>query len=325
MNRRTGIFLVAGMGLGLLAGQGWAQTFPTQPIRIISAFPAGSGPDVIARIVGEKLSAGWKQPIIVDPRPGGNGFIAASAVKQAAPTGYDLLMADVGNLSIAPSLFKKLPYDAKADFLPVGLLYRTSFFVAVGANSPYQSVKDIVAAAKASPGKLSYGSNGVGSPIHLTSANLGSSTGTTMLHVPYKELSQLYAAVSTGEVDWAFGSAATAGPLLKAGKLRFIAVADNVRTPSLPNVPTLEESGGPKGVYGRTWVGLVAPKGTPAAVIATLNKGLNDVLKQPEVIEKLATFGFVPDTITPAAFATLIDTDRASYANLIKLTGASAE
>ena len=325
MSKRFAIFLAAGIGLGMLASQSWAQTFPTQPVRIISPFPAGSGPDVIARIVGEKLSATWKQPIIVDPRPGGNGFIAANAVKQAAPTGYDLLMADVGNLSIAPSLFKKLPYDPKADFVPIGLLYRTAFFVAVGANSPYQSVKDLVAAAAASPGKLSYGSNGVGSPIHLSSANLGTATGTKMLHVPYKELSQLYAAVSTGEVDWALGSAATAGPLLKAGKLRFIAVADNVRTPSLPNVPTLEESGGPKEVFGRTWVSLVAPKGTPAAVIATLNKGLNDVLRQPEVIEKLATFGFVPDTITPAALASLIESERVTYADLIKVTGASAE
>ena len=325
MSKRFGIFLAAGIGLGMLASQSWAQIFPAQPVRIISPFPAGSGPDVIARIVGEKLSATWKQPIIVDPRPGGNGFIAANAVKQAAPTGYDLLMADVGNLSIAPSLFKKLPYDPKADFAPIGLLYRTAFFVAVGANSPYQSVKDLVAAAAASPGKLSYGSNGVGTPIHLTSANLGTASGTKMLHVPYKELSQLYAAVSTGEVDWALGSAASAGPLLKAGKLRFIAVADDVRNPSLPSVPTLEESGGPKGVSGRTWVSLVAPKGTPAAVIATLNKGLNDVLRQPDVIEKLATFGFVPDTITPVALASLIESERVTYADLIKVTGASAE
>ena len=134
MNRRTGILLAAGVAVGLVAGQGWAQTFPAQPVRIISPFPAGSGPDVIARIVGEKLNASWKQSVIVDPRPGANGFLAANAVKQAAPTGYDLLMADVGHLSISPSLFKKLPYDPKADFVPIGLLYRTSFFIAVGAN-----------------------------------------------------------------------------------------------------------------------------------------------------------------------------------------------
>ena len=325
MNRRTGILLAAGVAVGLVAGQGWAQTFPAQPVRIISPFPAGSGPDVIARIVGEKLNASWKQSVIVDPRPGANGFLAANAVKQAAPTGYDLLMADVGHLSISPSLFKKLPYDPKADFVPIGLLYRTSFFIAVGANSPYRTAKDLISAAVAAPGKLSYGSNSVGGPLHLGAAQLEAATGTKMLHVPYKELSQLYAAVSTGEVDWAMASIASAGPLLKAGKLRFIAVADDVRSSSLPNVPTLEESGGPKSVKARSWVGLMAPKGTPAAVVTVLNKSLNDVLRQPDVIEKLANFGFVPDPVTPAALASLIESDTVVYAEIVKRTGASAE
>ena len=325
MNRRTGILLAAGVAVGLVAGQGWAQTFPAQPVRIISPFPAGSGPDVIARIVGEKLNASWKQSVIVDPRPGANGFLAANAVKQAAPTGYDLLMADVGHLSISPSLFKKLPYDPKADFVPIGLLYRTSFFIAVGANSPYRTAKDLISAAAAAPGKLSYGSNSVGGPLHLGAAQLEAATGTKMLHVPYKELSQLYAAVSTGEVDWAMASIASAGPLLKAGKLRFIAVADDARAASMPNVPTLEESGGPNSVKARTWVGLLAPKGTPAAVVTVLNKSLNDVLRQPDVIEKLANFGFVPDPVTPAALASLIESDTVVYAEIVKRTGASAE
>ena len=325
MSKRFGIFLAAGIGLGMLASQSWAQTFPTQPVRIISPFPAGSGPDVIARIVGEKLNASWKQSVIVDSRPGANGFLAATAVKQAAPTGYDLLMADVGHLSISPSLFKKLPYDPKADFVPVGLLYRTSFFIAVGANSPYRTAKDLISAAAAAPGKLSYGSNSVGGPLHLGAAQLEAATGTKMLHVPYKEISQLYAAVSTGEVDWAMASIASAGPLLKAGKIRFIAVADDARAASMPNVPTLEESGGPKSVKARTWVGLLAPKGTPAAVVTALNKGLNDVLNQPDVIERLATFGFVPDPVTPAAFASLIDSETVVYAEVVKRTGASAE
>ena len=325
MSKRFGIFLAAGIGLGMLASQSWAQTFPTQPVRIISPFPAGSGPDVIARIVGEKLNASWKQSVIVDSRPGANGFLAANAVKQAAPTGYDLLMADVGHLSISPSLFKKLPYDPKADFVPVGLLYRTSFFIAVGANSPYRTARELIAAAASAPGKLTYGSNSVGGPLHLGAAQLEAATGTKMLHVPYKEISQLYAAVSTGEVDWAMASIASAGPLLKAGKIRFIAVADDARAASMPNVPTLEESGGPKSVKARTWVGLLAPKGTPAAVVTALNKGLNDVLNQPDVIERLATFGFVPDPVTPAAFASLIDSETVVYAEVVKRTGASAE
>ncbi|WP_029528500.1 Bug family tripartite tricarboxylate transporter substrate binding protein [Polaromonas glacialis] len=324
MKRRSFTFLAAGMGLSLLANPGWAQSFPAQPVRIISPFPAGSGPDVVARIVGEKLTASWKQGVVVDARPGANGFLAIGAVKQAAPTGYDLLIADVGHLSISPSLFKKLPYDPKLDFVPVGGVYRTSFFVVVAANSPIRTVKDLIAAA-ATPGKVTYGSNSIGGPLHLGAAQLEAASGTKMTHVPYKEISQLYIAVSTGEIDWAMGSMASAGPLLKAGKVRFIAVADDVRSPSLPNVPTLEESGGPKGVKARTWVALMAPKGTPAAVINTLNQSLNDALRQPDVAEKFANFGFVPDPTTPAALASLIDSDAVVYAAMVKRTGASVD
>lgn len=312
------------LGLGLFAAQAGAQTFPSQPVRIISPFPAGSGPDVVARIVGERLSANWKHPVVVDPRPGANGFIAVGAVKQAPPTGYDILLADVGHLSISPSLFKKLPYNPKADFTPVGGVYRTSFFVVVGANSPIQSVKDLVAAA-AVPGKLTYGSNSVGGPLHLGAAKLEAASGTKMLHVPFKEISQLYAAVATGEVDWAMGSIASAGALMRGGKLRFIAIADDVRSATLPSVPTLEESGGPKGVLARSWVAAVVPKGTPAVVVDALNKSLNDVLAQPEVVEKLATFGFVPYPISPAALGSLIDSETVVYAEVVKRTGASAD
>jgi tripartite-type tricarboxylate transporter receptor subunit TctC len=328
MKRRSVTFLAASLGLGWaghLINPVWAQSFPAQPMRIISPFPAGSGPDAVARIVGERLSASWKQPVVIDSRPGANGFLAVGAVRQAAATGYDLLLADVGHLAISPSLFKKLPYDPKADFAPVGGVYRTSFFIVVGANSPIKSAKDLIAAAAANPGKITYGSNSVGGPLHLGAAQLEAASGTKMLHVPYKEISQLYVAVSTGEVDWAMGSIASAGALLKAGKVRFIAIADSARSANLPSVPTLEESGGPQGVKARTWVVLMAPKATPPAVIDTLNRSLNDVLKQPEVAEKFAAFGFVPDPTTPAALAALIESDTVVYADMIRRTGASAE
>ncbi len=328
MKRRSMTTFAAGLGLGLIGyplSSAFAQSFPTRPVRIISPFPAGSGPDAVARIVGERLAASWKQPIVVDARPGANGFLAVGAVKQAPATGYDLLLADVGHMAISPSLFKKLPYDPKADFTPVGGIYRTSFFIVVGANSPIKSAKDLIAAATANPGKVSYGSNSVGGPLHLGAAQIEAATSTKMLHVPYKEISQLYVAVSNGEVDWAMGSIASAGPLLKAGKVRFIAIADGARSPSLPSVPTLEESGGPKGVEARTWVVLMAPKTTPAAVIDTLNKSLNEVLKHPEVAEKFSVFGFVPDPTTPAALAALIDSDTLVYADMVKRTGASAD
>lgn len=311
--------------LGLFTHSSWAQTYPTQSIRLISPFPAGSGPDVVARIIGEKLSTNWKQPFVVDAKPGANGFIALGAAKLAPATGHDLLLADVGHMAISTSLFKKLPYDAKADFMPVGGVYRTSFFIVVGANSPYKTAKDLLTAAAATPGKLTYGSNSVGGPLHLGAAQVEAASSTKMLHVPFKEISQLYTAVSTGEVDWAMGSIASAGALMRAGKLRFLAIADDARALSLPAVPTLEEAGGPKGVKARTWVGMFAPKATPTAVIDTVNKALNDALKQPDVIEKFANFGFVPYPITPAALASLVDSDTVVYADMVKRTGASVD
>ena len=327
MNRRSIAFLAACLGtsLSFYAATGSAQTFPTQNVRMISPFPAGSGPDVMARIVGERLGAAWKQGVVIDARPGANGFLAMGAVKQAPPTGYDLLLADVGHLSISPSLFKNLPYDPKGDYVPVGGLYRTAFFVVVGANSPLQSIKDLIAAAAAKPGKVTYGSNSVGGPLHLGAAQVEQVTGTKMLHVPYKEISQLYLAVATGEVDWAMGSLASAGPLLKAGKVRLLAVADNVRSPAQPTIPTFEEANAGKGIVARTWVALLALKGTPAAVVNTLNHSLNEVLQQKEVADKFSAFGFVPYPTTSAAISTLIDTETVFYADMVKRTGASAE
>jgi tripartite-type tricarboxylate transporter receptor subunit TctC len=327
MKLRFAAVLAASLGLCsvLVAGHSWAQAFPTQSVRIISPFPTGSGPDVMARIVGERLATAWKRPVLIDARPGANGFLAAGAVKQAAPTGHDLLLADVGHLAISPSLFKSLPYDPKADFVPVGGFYRTSFFIVVSANSPIRSARDLIAAAAAAPGKITYGSNSVGGPLHLGAAQLEAATGTRMLHVPYKEISQLYMGVSTGEVDWAMGSLASAGPLLKAGKLRLVAVADSARSTVYPDVPTFEEASGIKGVLARSWVALLAPKGTPAATISLLNSSLNDALKQAEVIEKFSTFGFVPYTTTPAAISTLIDSETVFYADMVKRTGASSQ
>ena len=325
MNIRLLTVFAATLGLSLLSNIAVAQSFPTQAVRFISPFPAGSGPDVVERIVGEKMSAAWKQPVIVDPRPGANGFIAAIAVKQAAPTGYDLMVADVGHLTINPSLFKKLPYNPMTDFTPVGGLYRAAFFIVVATNSPIKSVKDMAALAQASPGKMTYGSNAIGSPLHLGAAQIEDATSAKMVHVPYKEVSQLYIAVSTGEVDWALGSLASAGPLLKSGKLRIVAVADTVRSPVEPNVPTFQESGGAKPVVVRSWVSLVAPKGTPPATMAILNKSLNDALRQPDVAEKLAPFGFAPFPTTPAELTTLINKETVFYAEVVKRTGATAD
>ncbi len=251
MERRAFALLAAGTGLFLVAPASRAQSFPTQLVRVVSPLSAGSGPDVAVRLAGEKLSARWKQSVMIDSRPGASGFLAAGVVKQAALTGYDLLLAVVGRLAINPSLFTKLPCDPRHDFVPVCSSLRTSFFIVVGANSPFRTVKDLIAAAAASPGKINYGSTSIGGPPHPGAAQIEAASGTRMTHVPYEEITQLNVAVSTGEIDWTLGSIAGSGALLTSGKVRYLAIADEARSPSLPNVPTLEEAGDPKGVQAQ--------------------------------------------------------------------------
>lgn len=309
------------LGIAALALVSWAtaqaQGVRAAPVRITSAFPTGSGPDVVARIVAEKLAAKWGQPVVVDAKPGGAGVLAINAMKKLSPTGNELVVVDVGNLSINPLIFKNLQYDPEKELVPVAVLYKTAFFVTVGADSKIHSVKDLVAEA-AKPGKVSYGSNAVGGPIHLGAARLDGALGSDMLHVPYKETSQLYTAVATGEVTWAYGSIATAGPLMRGGKLRFLAVADSNRSAALPDVPTLEEAGGPKGLDALTWVALMAPQGTPPAVVDDINKAVNEALALPDVKDKLAAVGFFTSIGPAQQVADLMRTDRTKYADVLK-------
>ena len=325
MNRRTGVKALAIASALWLGQPATAQTFPTGPVRLTAPFPAGSGPDAVMRLLAEKLGEVWKQPVVIDNKPGASGFIALDAVKRAPATGRELLVADVGNLSVNPSLYKRLPYDPERDFAPVGLLYRATFFLTVGSASRFRTVGDLIAAAAAGANKVSYGSNAVGGPLHLGAAGFEYATRTQMVHVPFKETSALYASVATGEVDFAFGTLGTAGPLLDAGRLRFLAVADRQRSPVLPQVPTLEEAGGPKNVEVSTWIALLAPAGTPELVVAALNKAVAAVLARPDVAKRLTAMGFTAATSTPRELAELIHSDRLRYAEIVKRTGASAE
>ena len=314
--KRLGLTLVS-LALSV-AAHAQAQTVTSAPSRITSAFPTGSGPDVVTRLVAEKLAGQWKQPVIVDAKPGGAGVLAINAMKRFAPTGNELVVVDVGNLSINPLIFKNLGYDPEKELVPVALVYKTAFFVTVGADSKYKSIKDLLTDAARPGSKMSYGSNAVGGPIHLGSARLETALGTEMLHVPYKETSQLYAAVSTGEVSWAYGSIASAGPLLRGNRLRFLAVADRARSPALPEVPTLEEAGGPKGLDALTWVAIMAPAGTPPAVVDEINKAVNEALARPDVKDKMAAFGFIASPLSAAQVGELMRSDSARYAEVLK-------
>lgn len=318
----TKMTTLAGVGLALAAATAAAQApagLAAGPVRFTTVFPTGSGPDTVARLVGEKLQAKWQRPVVVESRPGGAGVVGIGAVKGAAPTGNDLVVVDVGNMSINPLIFKKLAYDPEKDLVPVALLYKTAFFVAVGADSPYRTLKDLLGGAAAKgKAQLTYGSNAVGGPIHLGSARLEGALGSPMVHVPFKETSQLYTAVSTREIDWAYGSIATAGPLVRAGKLRFLAVADMQRSPAMPDVPTLEEAGGPKGLDALTWVALYAPRGTPAAVVTDINRAVNEALAQADLRERFAAFGFIASPGPAQQVADLMRRDRERYAEVLR-------
>ena len=295
-----------------------AQTWPTKPVRVITPFPSGSGPDAVLRVIGEKLAQAWGQQVVIDNRPGANGFIALDAVRKSPPDGYTLVQADDAHLALQPHLYRNIPYDVAKDFDPVATLFRTYFFVVVPAGSQWKNVKDLVDAARSKPGALTYGSWFVGSPGHVGAAMLEAATGTQMVHVPFKEMSQLFAAVGNNDVAWSFGSAASAGPMYRAGKVRFIAVAAPKRVAGFTDIPTMAEAGGPPNLEVKAWVALLAPRGVPADVANRINADLAKVLAMPDVREKFASFGFEPFPSQPADIRTLREADSKRYAEIVQ-------
>lgn len=308
----------------LVVGGARAQTYPSRPVRIIAPYSAGAGPAVFTRVMADKLSKEWGQPVIVDARPGASGFIAMEAVKNAAPDGYNLLVVSNAHVSINPSLYKTLPYDAEKDYVPIAMIYRTPFFLIASASGPYQTVPALIAAAKAKPETVSYGSSYVGSPSHLGSAEFEFRTGTRMIHVPYKDQSQMYVAIAAGDVGWAFSTLGSALPLVQSGRLKLVAIAAKQRLKSLPDVPTLVEAGGPD-MQVDSWLALMAPRGTPPQVVQKINADVNKALADADVVEKLQTFGFEAAPGTPQQLADFIAVETKRFAELVKRTGATAD
>lgn len=296
----------------------FAQSFPAKPVRVLMPVSAGSGPDAVVRQVGEKLGRVWGQPLIVDNKPGANGWLAIGEAKRAAADGYTLLMVDNAYIALQPLLYKQLPFDPIKDLEPVAPLYTTNFFIVVSASSPYKNVSDLIAAAKAKNGQVTYGTWGMGSVAHLGTAMLESATGTSMTHVPYKELPQLYTDVSTGVVDWAFGSAATAGPLYRSKKVRFLALAAPKRLAEYSDVPTVTEAGGPPDFALGSWVALYGPKGIPKETVARINDGVNKALAESDTRERLGGFGFQPWTAAPADVLKAADADTLRFTGIVK-------
>ena len=285
-------FIAATIGLAcLLPFAASAQSFPDKPVHVLLPFPAGTGPDTVMRKVGERLTRIWKQPVIVENRPGGNRFIAMAAAKRAPADGYTLVMVDYGIVSVLPHLFPKtIPFDPIKDFEAVAPMYWAYWFLAVPGDSKFKDVPDLLAEAKAKQGAFTYGSSGVGSPMHLQAAMFENITGARMNHIPYKETPQIIVDISRNEIGWAFTTGATAGSLLKAGKVKFLAVGSPERHPAFPDVPTLAQAKGPN-LDLRTWVALFAPRGVPKPVLDKLNADISTVLSDPEIRQELISVG----------------------------------
>ena len=302
----------------LLATGAQAQTFPDKPVRIILPFPTGTGPDTVMRLVGDRLSKMWGQQVVVENRAGANGWLAMEAAKRAAPDGYTLLQSDAPPMTVAQYLWKKLPYDAAKDFEPVAGLYRTYYFVTVAADAKWNSVGDMIAAAKASPGKLNYGSSGMGGNLHLGGAMMEKAAGVKMTHIPYKETPQIYVSINTGDLSWAVGTASTTQPMLKANKVKYLAITGPKRSPLFPNVPTVAESGGPANYELQTWVALYAPAGVPKPIVAKINADVGKVLQEPEIRAHLNGVGFETMIHTPAEMNEVVRKDSAMFKDLVK-------
>jgi tripartite-type tricarboxylate transporter receptor subunit TctC len=273
--------------------------FPTKPVTIVTAFAAGSGPDAVLRQVSDKLSKLWGQPVLINNKPGGGGFIAIEASQRAAADGYTLVQFDSEHLAALPLLYKAKGYVTLNHFDPVAPLFRTPFFVAVPTDSKWQNMKDLVGAAKATPGKVNFGSWGIGSPGHLGGEQMELLGGVEMTHVAYREVSQLFTAVGSGELQWSFASIPSSQGIYKAGKLRYIAVAAAKRVPQMPHVPTMAEAGGPAGFEVNSFVSLLAPKGIAADIKAKIHADVLKVLADPDVKAKFDTFAFETITWSP--------------------------
>ena len=294
-------------------------------MRILTPFPVGSGPEGVVRLLADKLSRAWGQPVTVENRPGGNGFIAIDAFKRGAKDGHDLIQLDNVHLVAYPYLFKKLPYDPVKDFEQIDPLFRTNFFFTVATDSKYRTVGQIVADAKAHPGALNYGSWSVGNPVHLGSALFESVTGTQMTHVIYKETTQLYTGVSTNELSFALGTLGSTLALQRAGKLRYIAVAAPQRHPAHPDVPTVAESGGPAGFEVTGWTTLAAPPGLPRVVSDKIRRDVEKALADPDFKTKYAAFGYEPFPVTQEQFQKFVASESQRFAAVIKASKVSLD
>ncbi len=299
--------------------------YPNHPVRVVVPFPAGGTTDILARAASQKLTEALGQPFVVENRGGAGGNIGADLVAKSPPDGYTLLMGTVGTHAINPSLYQKMPYDHVKDFVPVVLVAGVPNVLVVNPSLPVKSVQELIAYAKANPGKVNFASSGSGTSIHLSAELFKTMAGVSMQHVPYKGSAPALADLAGGQVDLMFDNLPSALPLIKAGKLRAIAVTSQQRASALPDVPTIAESGLP-GFEATSWFGLLAPAGTPRDAIAKVNGEVAKWLATPEAKEKLASQGgIVGNGLTPEDFSRHIASETTKWQKVVKESGAKVD
>jgi tripartite-type tricarboxylate transporter receptor subunit TctC len=298
--------------------------WPTKPVTIVVPFAPGGGTDIGTRIVAQKLSQMWGQSVVVDNRGGAGGNLGLDLVSRARPDGYTLLTGNVGTQSINPTLYKKLSYNPDTAFTPIGLFAELPFVLAATVSLQASNARELVALAKAQPDKLTYASSGIGGSPHLSAETFKIATGTKILHVPYKGGGAAMTDLISGNVHMLFASVLETSGHIKAGKLKALAITSRERVSALPNVPTLEESG-ITGAESGSWLGLLAPAGTPADIITKVNKDLQQVLALPDVQQQLLAQGAVAKGGSQADFIALIAADRRKYARIITENNLSAD
>ena len=290
--------------------------FPNRPVTLVVPFAPGGGTDTGARLVAQKLSLKWGQPVVIDNKGGAAGMIGAELVAKAKPDGYTLLMGNIGTQAINPALYKKMPSDADRAFEPVSLVAELPLVMLVNPQVPAKTAKEFIAYAKTQPGRLSYSSSGAGGSMHLAAEMFKSGSSTFVLHVPYRGGGPAMADLIAGHVQLAFATVLESSGHIKAGTLRALAVTGDKRVPALPEVPTLAEAALP-GFNSISWIGVLAPAGTPKETVEKISADIREVLAADETQRKLTDLGALPKGSTPAQFQQLINNDRKRYTQII--------
>jgi tripartite-type tricarboxylate transporter receptor subunit TctC len=316
--------LAASIALALVPAARAADPWPTKPVTIVVPFAPGGGTDIGTRIVAQKLSQLWGQSVVVDNRAGAGGNVGLEYVSRARPDGYTLMTGNVGTQSINPTLYKKLSYNPETSFTPIGLFAELPFVLAATASLPAKDARELVTIAKGAPDKYTYASSGNGGSPHLSGETFKLATGTKLLHVPYKGGGAAMTDLISGNVHMMFASVLELSGHIKGGKLKALAIAGKQRVAALPDVPTLEELG-IQGAESGSWLGLLAPAGTPKDIVDKVSQDLQKVLAMPDVKDKLLEQGAVARGGTPADFSNLIATDRRRYARIITDNNLSAD